>query len=163
MAFINDMRKLLISRMAEQGVLDMEGKELPPFKIKQVDGNEFSSESLDGKPALLNFWFTSCPPCVEEIPMLNRLREEYSERANFIAITYQDSAAISWFLERKPFDFVQLVDADHYLEQLDVKSYPRTLVVDKNGVVRFVDIQKPKDLKAFEAELRKELEEVLGE
>jgi thiol-disulfide isomerase/thioredoxin len=154
------MRERLLELMKE-GISDLQDKKLPTFQITTVEGRAFNSESLNGKPTLVNIWFTHCAPCIEEIPMLNRLKKSYFEEVNFIAITYQDSVEISEFLEWKPFNFTQLIDARDYWDELGVKTAPHTLVTDENGIVRYMDKGKPGDLMEFETELRKQIEEVL--
>ena len=150
-----------IRQLREQGIFDFQDKTLPSFKLKQINGSEFASKNLNGKPTLINFWFTSCAPCIEEIPLLNRIRQSYSDEMNFIAITYESRDEIASFLERKPFDFIQIVEARDFLKQLDIKTYPRTLIVDQNLIVRYINQSKPKDLVQFELELLNQIEIIL--
>jgi thiol-disulfide isomerase/thioredoxin len=160
-AAYDSLRSMIFRQLAEQGVFELKDKKLPGFRIRQVDGKEFESEGLTGKPTLFNFWFTACAPCVEEIPMLNRIQESYSHKVNFVAITYQDSVEISGFLERKPFNFTQLVAAEEYWKRLDIRSAPRTLLADEDLIVRYIDKDRPRDLKEFEAELVNQIKKVL--
>ena len=44
------------------------------------DGLSLQMSALRGRPLLLNFWATWCPPCVEELPLLSRFHEEYSSK-----------------------------------------------------------------------------------
>ena len=155
------MRKHL-KELLKEGISDLQDKELPSFQINSVDGKEFNSKGLDGKPTLVNFWFTHCAPCIEEIPMFNRIKKSYSQKVNFIAITYQDSVEISGFLERKPFDFTQLIDAQDFWDELGIKTAPHTLITDRNGIVRYMDKERPRDLNEFETELRNKIEKVLN-
>ena len=156
-----EMRNKIFRSLQEQGIYDLRDKKLPSFKLVRVDGKEFDFEGLVGQPTIVNFWFTACAPCLEEIPMLNRIQKSYSQTVNFIAITYQDSTEISSFLEKKPFHFTQLVDAQDYWDQLGIKTAPHTLVTDRNGIVRYIDKERPRDLNEFETELRNQIEQVL--
>ena len=156
-----EMRNKLFRLLEDQGIYELEDKELPSFHLMDVDGEEFDSESLLGKPTIVNFWFTFCAPCIEEIPMLNRIQKSYAHKVNFIAITYQDSNEIAGFLDRKPFDFTQLIDAQDFWDQLGIKTAPHTLLTDRNLIVRYIDKDRPKDLKEFETELRNQIEQVL--
>ena len=151
----------IFRQLSEQRVFDYQDKVLPSFKLKQINGSEFDSKSLIGKPTLINFWFTSCAPCLEEIPLLNQIKESHSQEVNFVAITFEDSDEITAFLDGNPFNFVQLVDAKDFIRILDVKTYPRTLITDKDLVIRFISKGKPKDLAALEMELRNQINEVL--
>ena len=155
------MRKHL-KELLKEGIYDLQDEELPSFQMYSVDGKEFNSKGLDGKPTLVNFWFTHCAPCIEEIPMLNRIKKSYSQKVSFIAITYQDSVEISRFLEKKPFDFTQLIDAQDFWDALGIKTAPHTLIADRNGIVRYMDKERPRDLNDFETELRNQIEKVLN-
>jgi thiol-disulfide isomerase/thioredoxin len=62
----------------ERTITGWEGKPAPAFTTTTYDGQPLSSESLAGKPHLLYFWFTGCPPCVRTSPLLAELDREYA-------------------------------------------------------------------------------------
>jgi thiol-disulfide isomerase/thioredoxin len=62
----------------ERTITGWEGKPAPAFTTTTYDGQPFSSESLAGKPHLLYFWFTGCPPCVRTSPLLAEIDREYA-------------------------------------------------------------------------------------
>lgn len=157
----NKMNDKVFRELFKQGIFEYQDKALPSFKLSRLDGSEFDSKLLLGKPTIVNFWFTSCAPCLEEIPILNKLKDSYSDEINFIAITFEGREEIAGFLERKPFNFIQLVDANDFIKELDVKTYPRTLITDENMVVKYMDKLKPKDFVKFEEKLRSQIDEVL--
>ena len=116
-------------------------KKLPDFKLEDIEGNEFSSFQLIGKPTLINFWAISCSPCVAEIPDLNKLEEKYGTLMNFVAITDMscDKDRMNLFLEKKPFNFKLLYDnLTEYKKNLGVKSIPRNIFIDKEGYIRYI-------------------------
>jgi hypothetical protein len=58
------------------------GKFLPhPVDLKDAAGKRYQREDYQGQVTVINFWATWCPPCVKEIPSLNRLREQITQRA----------------------------------------------------------------------------------
>lgn len=57
-----------------------EGQPLPPFSARLLDGGTFDSSQLLGKPALIYFWFTGCPPCVRIAPILSELHAAYGSK-----------------------------------------------------------------------------------
>jgi thiol-disulfide isomerase/thioredoxin len=57
-----------------------EGQSLPEFSVQLLDGGTFDSAQLLGKPALIYFWFTGCPPCVRIAPILSELHAEYGNK-----------------------------------------------------------------------------------
>ncbi|MCU7817043.1 MAG: TlpA family protein disulfide reductase, partial [Candidatus Thiodiazotropha sp. (ex Rostrolucina anterorostrata)] len=59
-------------------VRDNERKQAPEVNLTDSQGRRLNTRSLHGKVILLNFWASWCPPCVEEIPSLNRLSPSLS-------------------------------------------------------------------------------------
>jgi len=69
-------------------------------------GGTVAMKSLAGKPLLLNFWATWCPPCVEELPMLNAFyREQSSKGWQVLGLAIDQPSAVRKFLARIPLDF----------------------------------------------------------
>lgn len=56
------------------------------FNIKTIDGTEVSLSSFYGKPTLLGFWATWCPPCNAEAPEIQKLWERYGDQVNFVMV-----------------------------------------------------------------------------
>ena len=122
------------------GVNGLINKPLPDFQLQDLTNNLKTKESYTNKITLINLWFTSCPPCIAEIPYLNDLKKQYQDRVNFVAITFENKDKIKSFLNKKPFDFEHLVDGISYLKQdLKTNTYPKLMFMDKKGTVRFVE------------------------
>ena len=122
------------------GVNGLINKPLPDFQLQDLANSVKSKESYNDKITLINLWFTSCPPCIAEIPYLNDLKKQYEDRVNFVAITFENKDKIETFLNKKPFDFEHLVDGSSYLKQdLKTNTYPKLVFIDKKGTVRFVE------------------------
>jgi len=117
---------------------EFKNKEFPKFDLKTLTGKNFNSELLKGKPTMINFWFTKCPPCIDEMPILNKLAKKYKNEFNFIAITYEKNEDVKEFLKKHPFKFKHLVNAEKLTDFLGMKAYPKNLFLDKNGVLKYV-------------------------
>jgi thiol-disulfide isomerase/thioredoxin len=64
-------------RLLERSVAGFEGRPAPPFSIEAYDGSPVTSATLAGKPHLIYFWFSHCPPCVTTAPVLAELYRTY--------------------------------------------------------------------------------------
>ena len=115
------------------------GCKAPDFNVKTIKGESISLEKLSGKVVIINFWFTSCAPCIAEMPALNRLVEEFRESdVVFIAFARDDINELDGFLKRRPFNFNIIASANEMAISycIDIFGWPTTIVVDKSGIVR---------------------------
>jgi len=129
---------------------EFKNKEFPKFDLNTLTEKNFNSEQLKGKPTMINFWFTRCPPCIDEMPILNKIKEKYKDDFNFIAITYEKEEDVKNFLKKHPFNFEHLINAESFTDQLGIKAYPMNLFLDKNGVLKYVKGGIPYDSKEGE-------------
>jgi peroxiredoxin len=113
-----------------------------PHKIDLHDANgkRFKLDNYRGKVTVVNFWATWCPPCIEEIPSLNRLREKMQgENFELISINYADTPAkIREFLTKVHVQFPVLIDPNgKTAQQWKVIGFPSTFVIGKDGKIRY--------------------------
>ena len=111
-----------------------------PIALPDTAGHNVVRENFTGKVTLINFWATWCPPCVEEIPSLNRLRSKMAGLPfELISINYAENIAdIQSFMERVRVDFPVLLDRDgQFARQWNVISYPSTFIIDPEGNIRY--------------------------
>lgn len=139
------MQEYRDSNRSKEAIYELKGKELPKFELTLLNGQKLNSETLKGKPTLINLWFTMCSPCIEEMPILNEIKAEFGTDVNFIAITFEKKSDVDEFLKQRDFNFSHLVDAKEYLKSLGVSMYPKTFILDKN--LKIIDFEKtiPKD------------------
>lgn len=123
-------------------------KKLPDFKLKDLNGNEFSSSRLIGKPTLINYWAIYCGPCVAEFPQLDELKVKYGAKMNFIAIAENTctEGELNKFLEKHPFSFYILQNGEEYKKTLKIGAIPRNIFIDKNGIIRYIQANYPYEI-----------------
>lgn len=113
------------------------GTHFPIENYKKQDDQNYNPEYLKGKTTLVNFWSTTCEPCIKELPYLNKLKETLGSKANFIAITFDNKEKVDKFLSKNEFKYQHITNS---LDQL--KSYfpilrnPMTFIIDKNGNIK---------------------------
>ena len=121
------------------------GKPAPTFRFRTVEGNvEKTLDDYAGKVVLLNLWATWCPPCLDEIPELNRFQQKYADDVAVVAVSDEPRQTIRDF-EENTLDLNTAVsgylpDAYPMPPPYDrVKgSRPTTFVIDRQGVIRDV-------------------------
>ena len=75
-------------------------------RFEQPKGGELSVAAFRGKPLLVNFWATWCPPCIEELPMIEAFwREHEAKGLQVLALAIDQPSAVRRFLERQPLSF----------------------------------------------------------
>lgn len=113
-----------------------------PFTInlKDVYGNSVVKDDFKGQITLVNFWATWCPPCVQEIPSLNRLQKRMSNLPfELISINYaEERDTILDFLKKVKVEFPVLLDHNGDLaKKWQVITYPSTFVIDTKGKIKY--------------------------
>lgn len=116
----------------------------PSFRKTALDGQVFDTGELKGKVVVLNLWFIACPPCVAEIPELNRLAEEFKD-VTFLGLALDSKDDLEKFLKDTPFRYHIIPDAgDVVLSSFRSGdgpgfsvAFPLHVVIDKTGKVVF--------------------------
>lgn len=93
-----------------------------------------------GKPVIVNFWATWCPPCLKEIPAFSRLQEKYPQ-VQFVGIAVDTAENVRDFVAKQKLSYPVLLATDEVIELMPAlgnsrNGLPFTLVVDAGGKVR---------------------------
>jgi len=112
----------------------------PGLKLRSMDGGTFDLAAYKGRPVVLNFWATWCPPCVEEIPSLERLRA-LREDQGLLVVTVDVGEApeeVRAFLEDKPVSFPVLLDEEaEAFRAWSAYAFPTTFILDAEHRLRY--------------------------
>ena len=74
--------------------------------METLDGATLTMRKFHGRPLLLNFWATWCPPCVDELPLLNSFYSAHTGKGfQVLGLAIDQPAAVRKFLDRMPLDF----------------------------------------------------------
>lgn len=83
-----------------------DAQKLWAMRFEQPSGKELVMADFKGQPLLLNFWATWCPPCITEMPLLDRFEQEHRQRGwRVVGLAIDRPAAVSEFLIRNPIGF----------------------------------------------------------
>ena len=111
------------------------------FDLTFLDGGSLRLSGLRGKMVVLNFWASWCPPCLESLPQLERLRNILSGRNFQILAVNVDSKPEKAlrFLERNPVGYPSASDPDGLLpRKYQLQTMPTSYLIDRRGIVRHV-------------------------
>ena len=115
------------------------GNLAPDFSLPARDGSTFQLKSLRGKVVFLNFWATWCPPCLVEMPSMEKLLKEMKGKDfEMVAISVDSNgwAVIDPFVQKHQFSFKVVLDQKMEVAKL-YKSYrfPETFLIDREGKI----------------------------
>ena len=139
------LKSIKISKNGDKGRATLlkpyKGKgETPPLAAETLDGNRFDLSEYEGKVAVINFWATWCPPCVEELPSLDRMKK-LVERLGVLVVSVdvgESPNEIREFLKDKPISFPVLLDPDaKAFKAWNSYAFPTTFILDRNHRIRY--------------------------
>ena len=114
------------------------GMTMPNVKIATNKGADFDL-SKSNKPVLMNFWATWCPPCRMEMPGLQSLYEEYSDRVDFVMINLGETKETvqDFLVENEFYTFPIGYDTNNYYgNKFVMTSIPTTFIISKDKVLK---------------------------
>lgn len=103
---------------------------------------QLSNDELLGKVVYINFWFTACAPCMQEMPQINELFEKFKNDTNFalISITYDDPEKIEAIKEKFQIRYnIFSVTHPECLRLNPTHSYPANIILNKKGIIEFYE------------------------
>lgn len=116
------------------------GKPVPTFDMEALD-SEFATftptDLADGKPTLVNFWASWCPPCRLEAPVLEELSQR--EGVRLYGVAYKDETdKAEGFLDEFGNPFLRIANDPDGRVAIDwgVTGVPETFVIDGDGIIR---------------------------
>ncbi len=128
------------------------------WKLKGLNTETVDFNSLKEKVVFVNFWATWCPPCVAEMPSIQKLYDDYKDKVAFVFISNEDWTTIDTFYKEKGYDLPSYNILSKVPDQLVSNSIPATFVIDKNGTI-VIDKKGPADWNSDK--IRKLLDELL--
>ena len=121
------------------------------YRLLDQYGNEHILSNYKGKVVFLNFWATWCPPCKEEMPIIEELYKEFGENKNDVIIlgitnpvteenpNGQDKNIdeIKYFLQENNYSFPTIFDKTGiYFDNFKIRAFPTTYIIGKDGEIK---------------------------
>ena len=134
------------------------GKPSPKFDYENQKGGKTSLESLKGKYVYIDVWATWCGPCLQEVPSLQKVEEQYQgKNIEFVSISVdniKDREKWSNLVNKKQLGGIQLLaDKDlssDFIKQYGILAIPRFILIDPNGNIVNSDAPKPSETKLID-------------
>lgn len=121
------------------------GERAPDFSLTLMDGTEFQLSEQQGNVVLIDFWATWCPPCVESLPYLQGLYEEFEDdEVVFVGVSLDRPGSeqrVENMIERFGLTYLIGINEDGQIaNEYGAVSIPTLVVVDAEGIVRHTKI-----------------------
>jgi len=113
------------------------GKRAPNFHLKDLSGETVALTELRGRPVLLDFWSTSCAPCIRDLPNVKRLAEEHKVEVAVWGISFDQPDRDKKWLTQHQEDFPTLSDTEFEVSDLyKIEGIPALVLIDSGGIIR---------------------------
>lgn len=119
------------------------GAPAPNFTLVDLEGNSHTLADYEGRPVIINFWATWCPPCAIEMPAFQEVYESYQDDGLVIlAVNSSESdATIQEFMDEYDLDFTVLLDSRYQATRAyEQEAYPTTFFIDRQGRIQHTEI-----------------------
>lgn len=113
------------------------GEAAPAVTLKGFDGVDLTIASLQGRPAVVNFWASSCVPCIKEMPLLERAFQEFGDEVAFVGVDVFESPELGRdMIARTGVTYPQTVDpTNEVLTTFGGTQLPHTVILRADGTV----------------------------
>lgn len=107
----------------------------PSFTVTNMRDKSVSLASLKGKPVFVNFWATWCPPCVKEMPDIQKMYEKYGDKIQFVTINIDaNKKEIKAFMDKHGFTMPVMMDSDGSASAAySLQAIPVSYIIDSEG------------------------------
>lgn len=111
----------------------------PDFTFPGLDGKMVSLSDLKGKVVLVNIWATWCPPCVDEMPSMEKLyRKLKGKNFEILAVSIDESGlkAVAPFMKKSSLTFPALIDSKGTIKTVyGITGIPESFIIDQQGIL----------------------------
>ena len=113
----------------------------PPLELADLSGREHRLSDYRGQVVLVNFWASWCPPCLAEMPSMQRLATLLKEKPfRILAVNVEQSKSTVWrFTKLLEIEFTTLLDsAGETAKAWAIETYPTSYLIDSEGRIRYM-------------------------
>jgi thiol-disulfide isomerase/thioredoxin len=124
---------IFVGPLYSQLAVPKAGDPLPTLALNYLG----KQPELSGRPVLVEFWATWCPPCRKSIPHLNEIYAKYkSQGLEIVGITDEDEATVKKFQQQVPMEYnVAINTPQSVYQQFGIEAIPTAFLVNKGGKI----------------------------
>lgn len=113
----------------------------PDFTVQTARGTQQLS-ALRGKPVVINFWASWCPPCTDELPYFERLADLYGSRVSIVTVDWNEQPGVAaGYLRTHDLNLPLVMDQESEIYRAySLSEVPDTVVLDAQGNVTYVSV-----------------------
>ncbi|MEP3372575.1 MAG: TlpA disulfide reductase family protein [Maribacter dokdonensis] len=111
--------------------------QVAPFQyaVTDLQGASRNVAVGEGKVTFISYWATWCPPCIAELPGIQRLYDVYGDRVNFLLLTQETPEKVERFVRKKGYELPIYFPKMQAPEVLQENSIPTNYVIDAQGTI----------------------------
>ncbi len=98
-------------------------------------GEPYSFSDLRGEVVFLNFWATWCPPCVAELPEIEKAFQKHKDRVAFLLVTNEEPEVVRAFMQKHGYDLPVFFSRSPVPDVFDVSALPTTFIISGEGTI----------------------------
>jgi peroxiredoxin len=130
----------------------------PVFSLPDLNGRQVDLGSFKGQVIVLEFWATWCPPCREEIPVVNQIYKAYREKGLVvigISLDRKPPQEVKKFLDQLQVEYPNVMGDEETFEKYSqranlgaIRGIPATFIIDRQGRIcqRYMGLTKKRIL-----------------
>ncbi len=127
----------------------------PDFSLQDISGKTVSLAGARGRPVIINFWATWCPPCKAEMPAINAVAQAHPDTVVLAVDVMEGPALVHDYLTTMPLGFSPLLDPNGTVAgQYHVSSLPSSFFIGPDGIIRAINVG-PMDQPTIEQNVRR--------
>jgi peroxiredoxin len=106
------------------------------FKLDTLNGKPITLSELKGKKVIVNFWATWCPPCKEEMPVMQEFYTKYGKDVELLAINIDPQYNVKEYQKAMGLTFPILLDTNDKINNAyDILTVPTTFIINEKGII----------------------------